>query len=230
MSHIRYTILATQSAHTRKVLPLINILFIFELTFANFKTTPRPLISPYHPRLITMEDCTTLLAALSLNEPATVPGSSDTLEALPAEVKIMILRHLNQESALALFAVSRTYLHTFDRYRQEIEVRLMINTLRARNVDMCALRSFPQTWMHISLTVPIPPTASETFFKNMKAAVKEYHDQLLLNTPMRLDSKHCRILSMITEATSLLYGPRRSRFLRGSSTDLILNMDDCPID
>ena len=177
-----------------------------------------------------MEDCTRLLAALSLNEVVVTPVPTDHLQALPAELKIMILRHLDQESYLALIGVSKTYLDTFATYREAVELTMMTNTLRARNVDMNALRSFPQTWMNISLTVSIPQTASERFMKNMKEAVKDYHDQLLLNTPMRLASKHCRILSLITKAMSLTYGPRRSRFYEGSSTHLILNMDDRPID
>ena len=207
-----------------------QIPFRFEPTFENSKATLRLPVSLYHTRLIRMEDCTRLMAALSLNEPAAMFGSMDPLHALPAELKVMILRHLDKKSALALFAVSQTYHHTFTRYRDEIELKMMINTLRARDVDMTALRCFPQTWLSISLTVPVSQMASERFFKDMRAAVNEYHDQLLSNTPMRLDSKHCSILSMITRAVSLPDGPRRSRFCWGSSTKLVLNMDDRPTD
>ena len=207
-----------------------QVAFRFELDFKNSKAALRLPVSFYHTRLIRMEDCTRLMAALSLKGPAAMLGSWDPLQALPAELKVMILRHLDEKSALALFAVSQTYHHTFTRYRDEIELRMMINTLRARDVDMSALRCFSQTWLSISLMASVPQTASEKFLKDMKAAVKEYHDQLLLNTPMKLDSKHCSMLSMITRAVSLPDGPPRSRFCRGSSTKLVLNMDDRPTD
>lgn len=123
------------------------------------------------------------------------------LDALPAELKILVMSLLDEPSFSAIMRTSASYNEAFVNYRSEIFNAVMLNTLRTRGLDL-QLRK-PSDWKEVSATMT--KRHFEYITHGFHKAIEDYQQQCLQDLPIRMCPQHCMALCSIQDVMSWDY-------------------------
>ena len=120
------------------------------------------------------------------------------LDNLPAELKIVVMCHLDEPSLSALMRTYAAYNEVFLNYRSDVFNAVMLNTLHTRDLDL-QLRMLSD-WKEVSATMP------RSHFGHIQyqyvCAIKEYQRQCLVGLPIRMSPQHCTALCSLQDVIS----------------------------